>query len=117
MPHDINKFMMNGENKTALIDLTFQCIRENKEIVIQMLQTQMVVLSGDDKCFTIFCANVCQNNLRSNQEEADSKVLLHTIHILQESESFVLLRSPSGDTDSTVLALALIPRLQRKNLL
>ena len=57
MPRDINKFIMNGENKTALIDLTFQYIMENKEIVIQLLQTQMVVLSGDDKCFTITCDN------------------------------------------------------------
>ena len=113
LPRDMKKFMENGENKTALIEMLFKYIIENKDSVLQMLQTQKMVLSGDDWCFTVTTVDAFANDLQSNQEEADTKVILHTMHILQESELCVLLRSPSGDTDITVLALSVVDEEKR----
>ena len=53
MPRDINRFMMNNENKTELIKLTFQYIMQNKEEILQILKTQMMILSGDNECFEV----------------------------------------------------------------
>ena len=47
--------------------------------------------------------------LRSNQEETDTKVILHCLNALHEDTSMsVMLRSHSGDTDITVLAVSLL---------
>ena len=104
---------MKGENKTALIELFFKYVIENKESVLQLLQTQQVVLSGDEWCFTVTTDEVFPNNLQSNQEEANAKVFLHALRILQESQLLGLLRSPSEDTGITVLALSLIAEEDR----
>ena len=80
-----------------------------KEAVISLLMTESVVLSGDDESYTGSCDSVIQNDdLKSNQEEADTKVILHAIHAIKNSSHKVVLRSPSGDTDIIILALALI---------
>lgn len=47
------------------------------------------------------------NELKSNQEEPDTKVILHSLDIIRSGQS-VVLRSQSGDTDKMMLALALI---------
>ena len=107
-PRDMNKFMVNDENKTSLIKLIFNFIIDQKEQVLRMLKTEMLILSGDDESFTVTVDMIRENqDLRSNQEEADTKVILHTMNILEEGFT-VVLRSPSGDTDIMVLALALI---------
>ena len=113
LPRDMKKFMGNGENKTALIELLFEYVIANKNIVLDLLKSDQVVLSGDDWSYTVTVDSAFPNDLQSNQEEADTKVLLHTLRILQESRLFVLLCSPSGDTDITVLALALIAEENR----
>ena len=48
------------------------------------------------------------DDLKSNQEEADTKVILHCLDALKEPETTVVLRSHSGDTDIMVLPVALI---------
>ena len=47
-------------------------------------------------------------HLKSNQEEADTKVVLHCLDALRTPEATVALRSHSGDTDIMVLAVTLI---------
>ena len=49
-------------------------------------------------------------DLKSNQEEADTKVILHAINVIRSGGDAVI-RSPSGDTDIMVVALALIDDL------
>ena len=45
----------------------------------------------------------------SDQEEADTKVVLHAMRFLSENkEESVCIRSPSGDTDILVIALGTI---------
>ena len=54
------------------------------------------------------------HDLTSNQEEADTKVILHTIHALSETPSLkVVIRSPSADTDIFVIALGVINERNR----
>ena len=110
---DMNKFMVNDENKTLLIKLIFNFILDQKEQVLRMLKTEMLILSGDDESFTITVDMIRENqDLTSNQEEADTKVILHTMNVLEEGFT-VVLRSPLGDTDIMVLALVLISDLTK----
>ena len=66
-------------------------------------------LFRDGECFRI-TKRSCDFHLAlaSNQEETDTKVILHSINVIKKSELGVALRSPSDDTDITVLAVALI---------
>ena len=69
----------------------------------------MIFLSRDSECFRITNGS-CDSHpvLVSSQEEADTKVILHSIDVIKKGELGFVLRSPSGDTDITVLAVALI---------
>ena len=64
----------------------------------------------DCKCLVITHQSTSEDtSLSSNQEEADTKVILHCHAILVESSSsIVTLRSPSGDTDIVILAMTLL---------
>lgn len=111
LPSDLNKFMLNNENKSSLINLVFDYIIENKLEVFTLLKTQKICLSGDTR--TMLLTNsytLPDHQLTSNQEEADTKLILHALHLLQFSEhGRVVVRNPSGDTDICVLLLGLIP--------
>ena len=43
VPRDMNKFMVNEENKTSLIKLIFNFIIDQKEQVLRMLKTEMLI--------------------------------------------------------------------------
>ena len=51
-------------------------------------------------------------SLVSNQEEADTKVVLHALDALKKDGN-VCIRSPSGDTDILVIAIALLKQNSR----
>ena len=101
---------MNGENKTRLIELIASYIDEFKVKVFNILRCSKILISLDNKCILITrTATNLDENLTSNQEEADSKVILHCCRILREKNDLIVtLRSPSGDTDIVVLAVALL---------
>ena len=69
----------------------------------------MIFLSRDSGCFRTTNRS-CDSHtaLVSNQEEADTKVILHSMNVIKKSEFGVVLRSLCSDTDITVLAVALI---------
>ena len=50
---DANKFMMNDENKVALINIIFKNMIENRVHVILQLDTQLIVLSSDGECVSL----------------------------------------------------------------
>ena len=50
--------------------------------------------------------------LKSNQDEGDSKVILHCLDTLKERVAIAVLGSPCGDTDIMVLAASLISSSQ-----
>ena len=108
IPREFSKFMQNGENKTRLIEIISEVIIDNKEKALKMLQTEAIYISKDQQtiCITEQAANEVQE-LTSNQEEADTKLVLHSLHTLAIGSS-VILRSPSADTDVMVIAFSII---------
>ena len=77
IPRDVGNFFSNNENKTRLIDLTFDYIKRNPVQCLALLKCNVVVLSGDNYC-DIVSSSQCQpcDELVSDQEEADTKVVL-----------------------------------------
>ena len=107
-PRNFNDFLKNGENKSRLIELIQDVLIENKEEIIGMLKCQEIFFSADKVCNRITSTTVSLvESLCSNQEEADTKLLLHTKHVLDNDDSkLVLMRSPSGDVDIQVLFIS-----------
>ena len=108
VPSDLNGFYSNGENKTQLIKLTFEYIKTHSKKCLDILECNTIIMSGDEYCEKVTNDNVLNvENLVSNQEEADTKVVLHAMDALQH-EGNVCIRSPSGDTDILVIAVGLL---------
>ena len=62
----------------------------------------------DNVCYRITTQSVTEvKELSSNQEEADTKLLLHANHALNEDPNqLIVMRSPSGDFDINILFIA-----------
>ena len=101
--------------KNRLIDLIFEFIIENQKRCLLLLKTSRIVLSKEDQCLLVSQSDVQEiTTLCSNQEEADTKVLLHAVLSLNQNPTKkVIIRSPSSDTDILVLALHLIEERAR----
>ena len=114
VPRDIAKFFSCSANKTQLIDLTFNYVLENTTKVLAMLQATCIILSGDNLCHEVRSTGCFQKmSLCSDQEEADTKVVLHALDALANNSSNVVIRSPSGDTDIFVIALGVVRETSR----
>ena len=86
--------MLNNNNKISLI--SWFCT----------LDTEKIILSGDDKCIAVTYDSTEDNvNLKSNQEETGTKVILHSMNVIRSGGDAAIC-SPSGDTDIMVLVLA-----------
>ena len=92
-----------------MIELIQDVLVENKEEIIGMLKCQEIFFSTDKVCNRITSATVSLvESLCSNQEQADTKLLLHTKHVLDNADNkLVLVRSPSGDVDIQVLFISM----------
>ncbi|KAG1711251.1 hypothetical protein GQR58_002553 [Nymphon striatum] len=110
LPRDFSAFMRNGENKTRLIEIISEVLRNNFKKVLAMLRCPTICISQEDVTYCVTESGVTvKEELSSNHEEADTKVILHSYKSMQEDPSSkVVLRSPSGDTDILVLAVALL---------
>ena len=95
--------------RTKLINLIYEVIFTSYKKALRMFKCKEIYFSKEDDCF-LFNKNVFHSttHLKSNQEEADSKVILHCLDALKGPEATVVLRSPSGDTDIMVLTVLLI---------
>ena len=70
--------MLNNDNKSTLIEMMFDYIKANKEKVLQILCTEQVYMSGDNNTFLVTSTTTQQDPaLTSNQEETDTKLILH----------------------------------------
>ena len=58
----------------------------------------------DSVCYRITADSISEvEDLPSNQEEADTKLLLHAKHAFNENpEQNIIVRSPSGDVDINI---------------
>ena len=100
------RFLKNGENKKRLIILMGDRIIENK--VKALVNYGELYFSTDNDCRRITRSlSVREESLVSNQEEADTKLVLHSLHVLNESpREQVIVRSASGDADVLVILLS-----------
>ena len=104
-------FLKNGENKTRLIELIRNELVKKRQSVLQKLRCHEIFFSMDKLCLriTVNTTDIIEE-LTSNQEEADTKLLLHAKHAFNSTENqAVLVRSPSGDVDINVMFIALFP--------
>ena len=98
-----------------MIQLTFAFLKNNIMKCLSILRASTIILSGDCQCEKITCEGCDEyEQLKSDQEEADTKVVLHAFDALSLSQNEnVVIRSPSGDTDIFVIALSLIEEKSR----
>ena len=73
-----------------------------------ILQADCVVLYSDNDCCLVQLGNVEERYHLTSNQEAETEVTLHSLDVLNNTDMFVYLRSPSGDTDILVLALGII---------
>jgi len=107
-------FYLNGENKNQLTKLTFDFIKQNRSIALSILKCSEIIMSGDEYCEKVTAEQVTiYDSLISNQEEADTKVVLHTLEALRATDENVCIRSPSGDTDIIVIAAGVVEESAR----
>lgn len=110
IPRDFNAFLKNGENKARMIELIVKVIVQNKVKVLSLLQSEEIFVSTENHCSRITAETIeIEQGLVSNQEEADTKVVLHCIHALNRNPGKnVIVRSPSGDTDIAVIMIGML---------
>ena len=74
------------------IQLIFTFVKINQYFVIQdILQTDCVALSGDNDCCLVQLGNAEESyHLTSNQEEANTKVILHSLNVLNNTDMLLI---------------------------
>ena len=84
-------------------------MQDNRVKCLEILGCNEIYFSGEMECIRITHEAVSiENNLSSNQEEADTKVVLHSKHAFERSpEKVVIVRSPSGDIDIVVIMIGI----------
>ena len=98
IPEDVGKFLSNYENKTQLVQLIFRNIQQNISAILVELATEMKFLSRHGECFcitNIYCD--CHPALLSNQEEAETKVALHSMNVIKKNELGVVTTDKCSD--------------------
>ena len=101
-PADFQKFLCNGDNKERLFELREETWIKRKEI----LEDRVVYFARGETCQRITGDGVEEvASLRTNHEEADTKVAYLTQHALDNIEevNHVCIRSSSGDIDITII--------------
>ena len=108
IPRHFKGFLKSGDNKTRLTELVREVLSINKTKVLDMLRTKEIFFTTFNDCKRITADSIStEDRLVSNQEEADTKVLLHCLLSLTcNQEKNVIVRSPSGDIDITVIMIS-----------
>lgn len=108
MPSDFGKFLMESENKQNLI--RFLLAQWQSQQYSKMLCNRVVYFVCDDKCLRISSDGLVVSavevaELQSTQEEADTRIILHAIHVAKSSDQAkcIVVRSP--DTDVFILLI------------
>ena len=103
------RILRNNDNKARLIELILKYIKEQKGECLNLLKTDTIVFSTEDKCFLLTFAGISNiTELQTSHEEMDTKIILHAMHLRQTHNVNVTIFSPSGDTDIIVLLLAFL---------
>ena len=105
-PRQWRKFMANGSNKTGLLNFLIREWSENA-VYAEKIKDRTLFVTHGDNCTKLTSSNgtitACTVlELCSNQEEADTRMLLHANHASQNGHQCIAIRS--SDTDVEVLA-------------
>ena len=106
IPRNFSDFLKNDDSKRRLIYLMMGTMIADKTKALNLLCCQEIYFSTYEDCRKVTLTS-CEvvPELISNQEEADTKLILHCFHALNTHPSKILVRSPSGDTDILVILL------------
>ena len=78
VPRDFPNFLLNGDNKTTMMELIAEYIVTSK--VFNILRYHRIAIALDNKCTSVTkVTETEEETLLSNQEEADTKLKLHTL--------------------------------------
>lgn len=115
VPRDWKSFLANDDNKKNFIKLI--CDEWTKPKFAPMLKGRRVFIVCENKCIKLTSHDgvdvitSLQDDLCSNHEEADNKIVLHAIQASAESaDRTVTVRSP--DTDVFVLLLHYVDKIE-----
>lgn len=101
--HQWRKFLSNSKNKSQLIK--FISDEWQKERYRERLADKTIFVTSEDHCYEISSGRAAaREDLKSTQEEADTRVLLHAAHAAASGYQAVVITSE--DTDVFVLCLA-----------
>ena len=102
---DTNAFLPVNKKKSERIEIFFKWLIGNRRKVLNTMKTTNLYLSQKD------LVNACQyqissiENLVSTHEEADFRMMAHVKHALTHSNSPVIARSHSSDTDIFIMTV------------
>ena len=102
------------------MELILEYTDTQKAKVFNILRTNKMMILLDNKCILIsHLSTLIEESITSNQEETDTKVILHNHQILKSNEASIKImkRSPLGDTDIIVLTVALLYEFHNKALI
>lgn len=109
--HSTKVLINSAENKARMIETIKDEIVKQKHAFLAKLKCSKILFSVDKLCIHITenSTDVVEE-LSRNQEEADTKLLLHAeLAFIAHQDKAVFIRSPSGDVDINILFLALFP--------
>ena len=100
IPPDFKKILCNGDNKERLFQLIEDTWIKNKE----MISDRFVYFARGDLCMAITSEGAEEiPQLKTNHEEADTKIAYLVDHAITNGASEVCIRSTSGDIDIPVI--------------
>lgn len=105
LPRNWQTFLRSSENKVELFYFLADGLQEKHD-------TKTIVATKGEEVVCNDTTDVA--SLKSKQEEADSRILLHVFHAVQQGHTKVLIRTV--DTDVVVIAVSLYGKLEKMKL-
>lgn len=112
VPHNWKEFMSNSENKQRLIQFLLEEWKKDKYAMKLKDRAVFFVHGIDCTCITssdglITEAKIVQD-LKSTQEEADTRIILHLLHMAHNTvaDKTIVVRSPDTDVFTLLLKFA-----------
>ena len=103
---DTNVFLHENENKSQLIKLFFNWLIDNRRKTLNTLRTTSLYLSTEGYCLKRLSISDVHSidSLVPIHEEADFGLMVHAKYAI-DSNTQVIIRSHSGDTDIFIMTL------------
>ena len=111
IPRNFNNFLLNGPNKSRMIELIYDTLKTKRVKVLNILWCNNLVLANENNWIKITLPFVSTlDDYFSNQEEVDTKIILRAHKILEDipHDKNVVVRSHSADADINVIAITIL---------